>query len=132
MSYQLSAVTPVIPALNVVVSVKFYASLGFERAWLWTEDNQTIHDTETQRSVLYAGFEAPVSLHLTRVASKAIPENTELRVQVAGEIEDFYRHCQRLNCLHPNALLEEKPWGSVEFGVLDPSGVLVHFSKVIA
>jgi hypothetical protein len=132
MSYQLSAVTPVIPTLNIVLNMRFYASCGFEGAWLWTEDNQTIHDPTTAKLVLYAGFEAPVSLHLTRVESKAIPENTELRIQVAGEIEDFDRHCQRLNCLRPNAPLAQKPWESLEFSALDPSGVPVHFSKVIA
>jgi catechol 2,3-dioxygenase-like lactoylglutathione lyase family enzyme len=32
--------------------------------------------------------------------------------------------------VHPNATLEDKPWGTREFAVLDPDGNLITFYEV--
>ena len=127
--YRLTAAVPVIPSRNIVDSVEFYASLGFERTWLWTEDGQRLERADPSRSVVYAGFDAPLEIHFTPIDIREVLENTVLRVQVRGDITEFYRHCQTLGCVHPNAPLTVKPWGLREFGVLDPSGVLIYFSQ---
>lgn len=46
------------------------------------------------------------------------------RIEVSG-VEEVYRHCQRLGVVHPNAPLTVQPWGTREFGVLDPDNNLI-------
>lgn len=47
-------------------------------------------------------------------------------IQVTG-VEDLYEHCREHGIVHPNAQLQEQPWGTREFGILDPDGNLVTF-----
>ena len=49
-----------------------------------------------------------------------------IRVGVRG-IEPLYLHCQAEEIVHPNAPLEDKPWGFREFAVTDHDGKLVTF-----
>jgi uncharacterized glyoxalase superfamily protein PhnB len=49
-----------------------------------------------------------------------------LRVGVRG-IDPLYEHCQIEGIVHPNAPLQEKPWGFREFSVIDNDGNLVTF-----
>jgi len=49
-------------------------------------------------------------------------------VYVAG-IDDLFNELQSEGVIHPNAPLETKPWGSREFGILDPDGNLVTFAE---
>ncbi len=42
-------------------------------------------------------------------------------------VDDLHRVLQPLGILHPNGQLEEMPWGTLEFGVLDPDGNLITF-----
>lgn len=51
---------------------------------------------------------------------------TMIRVGVRG-IDELYDHCGREGIVHPNAPLEEKPWGFREFSVTDHDGNLVTF-----
>ncbi|NJK45325.1 MAG: hypothetical protein HC933_14575 [Pleurocapsa sp. SU_196_0] len=113
-------------------SVKFYTELGFDRTWLWTEGGQRLENASTTQKVVYAGFDAPLEIHFTPIEVKEILENTVLRVQVAGDIAALYAHCQALGCVHPKAPLTVKPWGLREFGILDPSGVLIYFAQKAA
>ncbi|MEM7291581.1 MAG: VOC family protein, partial [Pseudomonadota bacterium] len=48
------------------------------------------------------------------------------RIRVNG-IENRWQKMHALECIHPNANLEKKPWGTTEFGVLDPYGNLIIF-----
>ena len=49
-----------------------------------------------------------------------------IRVGVRG-IDQLYEQCQAEEIVHPNAPLEEKPWGFREFAVTDHDGNLVTF-----
>jgi hypothetical protein len=51
---------------------------------------------------------------------------TMIRVGVRG-IDELYAHCRNEGIAHPNAPLEEKPWGFREFAVTDHDGNLVTF-----
>lgn len=42
-------------------------------------------------------------------------------------VDDLHRVLQPLGILHPNGQLEDMPWGTREFGVLDPDGNLITF-----
>ena len=52
--------------------------------------------------------------------------NTMFRIRVGG-IEELYRYCQAKGIVHPNANLEEKPWGAREFAVTDLDNNLLTF-----
>jgi catechol 2,3-dioxygenase-like lactoylglutathione lyase family enzyme len=52
--------------------------------------------------------------------------NTTFRIRVDG-IDELYEHCRGRAIVHPNAPLEEKPWGAREFAVLDRDGNLLTF-----
>jgi hypothetical protein len=48
-------------------------------------------------------------------------------VTVIGE---FYAEYQRRGgVVHPNGQLQTKPWGTKEFGAVDPNGVCVTFQE---
>ena len=51
---------------------------------------------------------------------------TMIRLGVQG-IDELYAHCQAREIVHPNAPLEEQPWGFREFAVCDRDGNLVTF-----
>lgn len=59
-----------------------------------------------------------------RGAERHLAGSGSCRLEVSG-VDDLYTHCQRLGVVHPNALLADKPWGSREFGALDPDGNLI-------
>lgn len=46
------------------------------------------------------------------------------RIEVT-HAERLYEHCEARGIVHPNAPLRATPWGTREFGVLDPDGNLV-------
>lgn len=46
------------------------------------------------------------------------------RLEVTG-VGELYEHCRGLGVVHPNAPLTDQPWGTREFGVLDPDNNLV-------
>lgn len=46
------------------------------------------------------------------------------RIEVT-EAESLYEHCDAIGVVHRNAPIRDTPWGTREFGVLDPDGNLV-------
>lgn len=46
------------------------------------------------------------------------------RIEVTG-VDELYEQCRRNGVVHPNAPLTDQPWGTREFGVLDPDHNLV-------
>lgn len=57
-------------------------------------------------------------------AERHLAGSASCRIQVTG-VDDLYRHCQQHGVVHPRAPLRDQPWGTREFGVLDPDGNLV-------
>ncbi len=111
--------TPVLASLDIERSVSFFVSkLGFER----------MHAEQGVYGVVVRGS---VSVHFWACSDKRIAEATGCRVQVS-DVKSLYEHCRSLNIVHPNAPLEEKPWGTTEFAVLDPDGNLITFHEASA
>jgi catechol 2,3-dioxygenase-like lactoylglutathione lyase family enzyme len=105
---------PVIPARDVEESAAWYRDrLGFE-----------IFHAEREYGIVGRG---ETWIHLWGPSGIA-PENsmTSLRAGVRG-IDGLYEHCQDEGIVHPNAPLEEQPWGFREFGVADRDGNLLTF-----
>jgi uncharacterized glyoxalase superfamily protein PhnB len=47
---------------------------------------------------------------------------------VVDDVDALYAELKKhKNVIHPNGALETKPWGTREFGVLDPTGVCITF-----
>lgn len=108
--------TPVLASLDIERSVEFYCSrLGFTK----------VHVQQGTYGIVSRGA---VQLHFWACTERHIAENTSCRVRVEG-IEALFAHCSAFDIVHPNAALDTRPWGTREFGVLDPDGNLVTFAE---
>jgi catechol 2,3-dioxygenase-like lactoylglutathione lyase family enzyme len=114
------AAVPVLPAANTTESLKWWTEIcGFEEVFRHGE---------------YAGIRrGDAALHISGMSdaelARTVGDQTMLRIAVNG-VEAFYAEYQsRGGKLHPNGGLQTKPWGSLEFAVLDPNGVCVTFAE---
>lgn len=107
--------TPVLASLDIEQSVRFYSKLGFT----------PVHVMQSEYGIIEADT---VQIHFWACKDRRIAEATSCRVQVQG-IDALYEKCTRLSIVHPNAPLSSRPWGSKEFGILDPDGNLVTFHQ---
>ena len=57
-------------------------------------------------------------------AERHLAGSASCRLEVTG-VEELYEHCRALGVVHPRAPLTDQPWGTREFGVLDPDGNLI-------
>lgn len=57
-------------------------------------------------------------------AERSLAGSASCRLQVTG-VQELYEHCRALGVVHPRAALTDQPWGTREFGVLDPDGNLL-------
>jgi catechol 2,3-dioxygenase-like lactoylglutathione lyase family enzyme len=106
--------TPVLASLDIERSVAFYvAKLGFAR----------VHVEQGVYGIVESG---PVELHFWACDDRRIAEATGCRIRVR-DIEALYGSCREQGIVHPNAALARKPWGALEFAILDPDGNLVTF-----
>ena len=106
--------TPVLASLDIERSVEFFCSkLGFTK----------IQEEQGAYGIVSSGA---VSIHFWACTDRKIAEASGCRVGVRG-IERLYAQCVKSGIVHPNAPLVKAPWGSQEFGILDPSGNIVTF-----
>jgi uncharacterized glyoxalase superfamily protein PhnB len=113
-SARLESAVPIIPAREIEVSAAWYRDqLGFEV--VHTEREYGI----VRRDELEMHFWGP---------SGIAPEdsNTMYRIETT-EIDELYQHCREREIVHPNAPLEEQPWGMREFAVIDGDCNLLTF-----
>ena len=111
---QFISATPVLASLDIERSADFFESkLGFKK----------VHIAQGVYGIVGQGS---VHIHFWACKDKAIAEATSCRIQVQG-VSALYEQCKSHGVVHPRAALERKPWGSVEFAVLDPDGNLVTF-----
>jgi hypothetical protein len=72
-------------------------------------------------------------LHISGMTDKTLArkvgDQTMVRLVVKG-IEAMYAEYQENGGkVHPNGSLQTKPWGTREFGAIDPNGVCVTFQE---
>lgn len=109
--------TPVLASLDIERSAKFFEDrLGFSR----------VHVDPGIYGVVTRG---QVAIHFWACSDRRIAEATSCRIRVEG-IDQLYARCLSEGIVHPNAPLQRKPWGTIEFGVLDPDGNLVTFHEL--
>jgi ribosomal-protein-alanine N-acetyltransferase len=110
----LLSATPVLASLDIARSVDFFCTtLGF--APMHAEPG--VYGIVTRDGV---------QIHFWACADRAIAEATSCRVRVRG-IDLLYAEVAPMGIVHPHAPLAAKPWGTREFGVLDPDGNLITF-----
>ena len=109
---------PVLPQTEVRKATEFYSEkLGFTTLFVYGDD--------------YAGVERDgIELHFYKCADKNIAENTSCRIDVEN-VEELYSEFGPSGAIHPNGLLEKKPWGITEFAILDDAGVCITFGEKI-
>jgi uncharacterized glyoxalase superfamily protein PhnB len=118
---------PVLPSKNIPESLEFYQRVfGFRDAWAWTRSGQRVADVSSAnpKDIGYGGVSEPLIVHFWFSDVKQVLQSAGFRIEVE-DITSVYEKCRAANCVHPNAPLRIEPWGSKEFGSLDPSGVLV-------
>ena len=61
-----------------------------------------------------------------------LPEKSDFMVylRVQENIHGLYVSLQEMGVdIHPNGKLEQKPWGQIEFSLLDPNGTLLTYGQ---
>ena len=110
------AATPVLASLDIERSAEFFeCKLGFAK----------VHVAPGVYGIVARG---PVEIHFWGCTDRRIAEATSCRVEVQG-IAALHALCVGHAIVHPNAALETKPWGTMEFAILDPDGNLVTFHE---
>lgn len=116
---------PVLPVDNMGDALGFYTKLGF---------TETFRDDADKPG--YVGMKRDdVVIHLARVdggLARTVGEQTMARFivdDVDGLYDEYRKH---EGVIHPNGKLQDKPWGTREFAVLDTTGVCITFYKVNA
>jgi uncharacterized glyoxalase superfamily protein PhnB len=104
-------VNPILPVDNISAAIAFWEDkLGFSTAFQYGEPT------------FYAGMRrGPIEIHLCRADDTSFADQMQLRIQVEN-IEPLYEEYKAQGVTHP-AGLQAKPWGTKEFGILEPSGV---------
>jgi catechol 2,3-dioxygenase-like lactoylglutathione lyase family enzyme len=114
LSTEFVSAVPIIPARDIEASVAWYRDrLGF--TVFHTEEKYGIVD----RGETWIHFWGPSGIPPEK-------SDTMIRVGVRG-IDPLYEHCRGEEIVHPNAPLQETPWGFREFAVTDHDGNLVTF-----
>jgi len=112
----LDGCSPVLTSLDIERTVAFYCSrLGFARVY-------------AEPGVWGIVSRDRVQIHFWPCPDRRLAENTSCRVYVTG-IAQLFGELEPLGVVHPNAPLQYKPWGSREFGILDPAGNLITFAE---
>lgn len=114
---QFISATPVLASLDIERSVGFFCKqLGFTKHY-------------AEQGVYGVVSRGAVHVHFWACKEQHIAENTSCRLRING-IDAFFDKCLSLGIVHPNAHLQDKPWGTREFAVLDPDGNLVTFVQM--
>ena len=123
MEPSIKSAIPVLPAADTMEPLNWWEKIcGFE---------ETFRDTTPPT---YAGIpRGGADLHISNIADKklarVIGEQTMVRLSVENIEAMYVEYQKRGGVLHPNGSLQMKPWGTKEFGVIDPNGVCVTFQE---
>lgn len=116
MKTKVAAIIPVIPSRDVQESLRLYQThLGFQDPFTWG-----------QNPVEYGGVSRDgLRLHFYLEPNPEISRNYAFRLEV-DEVDLLYVACEAAGIVHPNGRLENKPWATREFSLLDPFGVAIR------
>jgi hypothetical protein len=121
MSVNVKSATPVLPAADIVESLEWWTKIcGF---------TEVFRDTTPPN---YCGISrGGASLHLCCMSdsglARTVGDQTMVRIMVEDPAAFHAEYQQRGGAAGPNGALHATPWGSSEFGCVDPNGVCVTF-----
>jgi catechol 2,3-dioxygenase-like lactoylglutathione lyase family enzyme len=114
MPARLLSATPIIPAREIEALAAWYRDrLGFE----------VVH-TEREYGIVARD---DVQVHFWGPSGIAPEDSMTMYRLGARGIDELHEHCHAQGIVHPNAPLEDKPWGTREFAVIDGDGNLLTF-----
>jgi catechol 2,3-dioxygenase-like lactoylglutathione lyase family enzyme len=117
-SSTLNSAVPILASLDITKTIRFYSSvLGFTK----------IHEEPTAYGIVQRDA---VQIHFWACSEKHIAENTACRINVKG-IAALYTEYQPKGVIHPHSPLQEKPWETREFTIVDEDGNLITFFEEI-
>jgi uncharacterized glyoxalase superfamily protein PhnB len=114
---------PVLPAADAAESLKWWTEVcGFK---------ETFRDATPPT---YAGINrGEAYLHIAgmndKILARKVGDQTMVRLAVQGIEALYVEYQERGGKVHPNGPLQTKPWGTKEFGAIDPNGVCVTFQE---
>jgi hypothetical protein len=124
MEMTIKGAIPVLPAADVAQSLAWWTGpCGFE---------ETFRDASPPR---YAGIRrGDAYVHIAGMDDAQLARIVGDQVMVRFAVEGIDALCEeflrRGGTLHPNCRgVETKPWGTKEFGAIDPNGVCVTFQE---
>lgn len=127
---QLLHAIPALPVRTIEQSVMFYNDqLGFairhqdDGFAIVTRDQVELHLWEANDHS-WQGRSDPAPV--VSGAESFIAGTASCRIQVDA-VDELHAELLSFNILHPNAQLGDRPWGTREFGVLDPDHNLITF-----
>jgi uncharacterized glyoxalase superfamily protein PhnB len=114
---------PVLPAANAAESLNWWTEIcGFK---------ETFRDGTPPTYVGINRGEA--YLHIAGMGdnelARKVGDQTMVRIAVKGIDAMYIEYQKRGGKVHPNGPLQTKPWGTREFGAIDPNGVCVTFQE---
>jgi uncharacterized glyoxalase superfamily protein PhnB len=121
MSANVKSATPVLPAADTTQSLEWWTKIcGF---------TEVFRDTTPPK---YCGISrGGANLHLCHMSdpklARTVGDQTMVRIMVEDPAAFCAEYQQRGGAVHPNGALHATPWGSTEFGAIDPNGVCVTF-----
>jgi catechol 2,3-dioxygenase-like lactoylglutathione lyase family enzyme len=126
---------PALPVRDVAKSIPFYRDkLGFTLRYsdtgfaIFIRDDVEIHLWQAEdESWQTRSSSQPVCSG----AESFIAGTASCRVQLVGG-DDLHSEMQPLGILHPKAQIADQPWGTREFGVIDPDNNLITFFERVA
>ena len=112
----LESAVPILAYLDKEETVDFYQKMGFQCNANWDGYIMCSRDN--------------IEIHLWKCDDPEIPKNTGCYIRVT-EVDTIYEELKKLEVIHPNGALENKPWRVRQFSILDNSGNLIHFGQLM-
>jgi catechol 2,3-dioxygenase-like lactoylglutathione lyase family enzyme len=104
---------PILDSRDLRRSVRFYARLGFMKVYLWPGRSAVVQRDDAL-------------IHFWACPGRWAAAGRECRLQVSG-LDAFYEEICGSVAAPPRVPLQERPWGTREFGIADEDGNLVTF-----
>jgi uncharacterized glyoxalase superfamily protein PhnB len=121
----ISAAIPVLPAADTVESLQWWTEIcGFKEVFRDSTPPSYVGIHRGEAHLHIAGM-------TDKILARKVGAQTMVRL-VVKNIEAIYAEYQEKGGkVHPNGSLQTKPWGTKEFGALDPNGVCVTFQEQV-
>ncbi|UAY51495.1 bleomycin resistance protein [Ferruginibacter albus] len=104
---------PLLPTFNINKTIDFYEyKLGF-----------TAHNYGTY---LMLQYKKAAELHFFYTKDKTLKSSCYLQVD---NVEDLYASFSIKEILHPERMLQDTPWGTREFSIVDNNGNVIRFGQ---